>query len=34
MRLELMLLAGDYHRLAAAAVSTLGLFVLKVLVLA
>jgi hypothetical protein len=30
--LELILLAGDDHRLATAAVSTLGLFVLKVLV--
>ena len=31
MRLELILLTSDYHRLATAAVSTLGLFVLKVL---
>jgi hypothetical protein len=32
MRFELILLAGDDHRLATAAVSILGLVVLKVLV--
>jgi hypothetical protein len=34
IRFELILLAGDDHRLATAAVSALGLLVLKVFVLA